>query len=340
LDLGTGSSFDGHSEITTNVTIKSFLQAAPDPVTCRDAPGKILINDVFQVVCRINDVDCQVSAWTSWSACNCTSGVATQTRNVLVPPQGPTGAPCPALTQTQSCASSCVVNCVVSAWSAWSSCAFSGCLGTALLTCSTGAQTQTRTILTPASNGGTPCPIVTQTQLCMNAWTAWSPCTCNGLNGPTQTRTNSFPQSVAQCPACNNTGRGQSTQNMACSTNCDCLVGGWSSWSPCAPDTADLGPCSGTGGNNYGSCTDSCYVGTTTQTQDILQNPVGSGMACPPLTQTMACSLYNGQVVTIPCHAGSPIGSLQVSCADFGSLDLADCLGDGVNVNNCTVTPC
>ena len=45
------------------------------------------------------------------------------------------------------------VNCVVSDWSAWS-------------TCTNGTQTRTRTVITPASNGGTACPVLSETQSC------------------------------------------------------------------------------------------------------------------------------------------------------------------------------
>lgn len=45
------------------------------------------------------------------------------------------------------------VDCVVSAWSDWS-------------VCSGGTQTRTRTIITPASGGGTPCPVLEESQPC------------------------------------------------------------------------------------------------------------------------------------------------------------------------------
>jgi hypothetical protein len=45
------------------------------------------------------------------------------------------------------------VNCVVSEWSEWSSCV-------------DGSQTRTRTVITPAENGGTACPALTETQSC------------------------------------------------------------------------------------------------------------------------------------------------------------------------------
>lgn len=45
------------------------------------------------------------------------------------------------------------VNCVVSAWSDWS-------------VCSGGTKTRTRTVITPASGGGTACPALTETVAC------------------------------------------------------------------------------------------------------------------------------------------------------------------------------
>ena len=45
------------------------------------------------------------------------------------------------------------IDCVVSEWSAWGE-----CIG--------GYQTRTRTVITPASNGGTSCPVLSETQAC------------------------------------------------------------------------------------------------------------------------------------------------------------------------------
>ncbi|WGK93789.1 MULTISPECIES: thrombospondin type-1 domain-containing protein [Flavobacterium] len=54
-------------------------------------------------------------------------------------------------------ATSCIacnpVNCVVSDWSDWSE-------------CSNGSQSRTRTVITPASNGGTACPVLSETRSC------------------------------------------------------------------------------------------------------------------------------------------------------------------------------
>jgi hypothetical protein len=49
------------------------------------------------------------------------------------------------------------VDCVVSPWSAYGACSAS---------CGGGTQTQTRTVITPASNGGAACPALSQSQAC------------------------------------------------------------------------------------------------------------------------------------------------------------------------------
>jgi hypothetical protein len=49
------------------------------------------------------------------------------------------------------------VDCVVSSWSAFGACSAS---------CGGGTQTQTRTVITPASNGGAACPALSQSQAC------------------------------------------------------------------------------------------------------------------------------------------------------------------------------
>jgi uncharacterized protein (DUF433 family) len=60
---------------------------------------------------------------------------------------------CDTILTTVVAVTGCPVDCVVSEWSAWSECV-------------EGTQTRTRTILTPASNGGTPCPVLVETQPC------------------------------------------------------------------------------------------------------------------------------------------------------------------------------
>lgn len=60
-----------------------------------------------------------------------------------------------------SCTGTPIVNCVVSDWSAWSP-------------CSGGNETRTRTVITPASGGGTACPVLTETRPCSVSCTTYS----------------------------------------------------------------------------------------------------------------------------------------------------------------------
>lgn len=152
-------------------------------------------------------VDCVVSDWSAWSACStaCGGGTQARTRTVITEPAG-AGAACPDLIQTQSCnMQPCPVDCVVSAWSAWSGCS---------KPCGGGEQTRTRTITTYPMFGGTACPNLTETQACntqpcpvdcvVSAWSAWSPCSAT-CGGGTQTRTRTIVTPAAYggtaCPS-------------------------------------------------------------------------------------------------------------------------------------------
>ena len=104
-------------------------------------------------------VDCQVSAWGSFSTCSqpCGGGSQARTRTVLTPASGG-GAPCPVLTETQTCnPQACPVDCQLSTFGPWSACSKE---------CGTGSQTRTRTVVVPPSGGGAACGELMQTQAC------------------------------------------------------------------------------------------------------------------------------------------------------------------------------
>jgi hypothetical protein len=82
-------------------------------------------------------------------------------------------------------------DCVVSDWSDWSECV-------------EGVETRTRTIITPAANGGAPCPTLTETRDCeltvdcvVSAWSEWSDC---AEGNQTRTRTVITPASGGGVP--------------------------------------------------------------------------------------------------------------------------------------------
>ncbi len=113
------------------------------------------------------------------------------------------------------------VNCTVSAWGEWSTCSAS---------CGGGTQTQTRTVITPAENGGTACPALTQSRSCntqactpggtpvdcvVSAWSEWSQCdaACNGTQMRTRTIVTPSSNGGATCPAL--------TETQPCNTQCE-----------------------------------------------------------------------------------------------------------------------
>jgi len=99
---------------------------------------------------------CKMSQWGAFSTCSksCTPGgespgVARRTRHIVSRPKHG-GDACQGLTQTAACNThSCPVDCVMTAWGAWSFCSKS---------CGGGTHYRTRTVETPDQHGGASCP--------------------------------------------------------------------------------------------------------------------------------------------------------------------------------------
>ena len=232
------------------------------------------------------------------------------------------------------------VNCVVSDWSSWSACV-------------NGSQTRTRTIITPASGGGTPCPALTETQSCqqpvncvVSEWSAWSTCVDGSK---TRTRTIVTPASGggAACPVL--------TETQDCSSGCvnytistsasygttttyiDCYgnqqqetiggVNGAESTSFCATEgTVSTGP--ETSLSSSGNCGDSiavncvvsdwsawseCVNGTETRTRTIVTPASNGGAACPALSETRTCSGYVTLNYSVSFFGGISPGSFEIN---------------------------
>lgn len=105
-------------------------------------------------------VDCQVTSWSSWSACSAIKcgqpGTRDRSRTVQIPPLC-SGTPCPSLQEASPCQGTLRVDCQLSPWSTWSACSFA---------CG-GSQTSTRYVVANEQCGGTPCNLtISKTESC------------------------------------------------------------------------------------------------------------------------------------------------------------------------------
>jgi len=171
----------------------------------------------FKVCCSYGGaIDCQVSSWRTWSACDPTTGLKTQTRIVTQRPQNG-GAECPYLSQTAPCDN---IDCQVSVWGDWSEC-----------DPITGLKTHTRTITQQAQNGGAACPYLSETIACdsvdcqVSAWGAWG--SCNPVTGlKTHTRT------ITQVPLYGGTACPYLSETITCDP-VNCQVSVWGPFGTC-----------------------------------------------------------------------------------------------------------
>ena len=143
---------------------------------------------------------------------------------------------------------------IVSAWSAWSECSLEG------------LQTRTRTIITPAANGGNT-PVLTETQDCVpilppidavvSNWDLWSDCSIDGLQARDR---------YIITPASNggNTPPLREIRNCTYVPNVDCVMSEWGAWS-------------------------NCISGQRTRTRTVITPASGGGLACGVLSETEAC---------------------------------------------------
>lgn len=220
--------------------------------------------------------DCQMSSWTPWSLCSkpCGTGNQYRIRNVTKAAANG-GKGCEELIQSQQCnKQACGVDCVVSNWSAWSSCS---------RTCGGGSRSRTRTVVSQPQNGGLACPELIQYDVCntdactgpqpclLSDWSDFGACT-KTCGGGTRTRT----RYVLQPPMNGGTACDVTTQNLPCNTDpCpqDCVLGDWGPWSVCDK---------------------LCGPSSRTRTRAIATPAGPGGVACPTeaqRTETQQCNL-------------------------------------------------
>jgi len=222
-------------------------------------------------------IDCQVNAWSAWSACSATCGGGQQTRTRTVKVKVANGGnACPPLVESQACHKhACPIHCVVSAGSGWSKCS---------KTCGGGLQTATRTVVVPAAHSGRACPVLTtsqacNTQVCPNwATEAWSACSVK-CGGGVQTRVVKCSAGKdADCEAAEMAGVAPASE-QPCNTHAcpiNCAVSGWSEWSVCPKACGAV----------------------STQTRKVIAHPANGGAGCPALVQEKACPCPTDCVVS------------------------------------------
>lgn len=287
-------------------------------------------------------VDCVVSEWEAFGTCSATCGGGTHTRKrTVVTPASNGGAVCPPLEETASCnTQGCPVACVVSDWSAFSECSAE---------CGGGESARTRTVVTPASNGGIACPALRETVACkeepcpgsctVSDWTDWGTCntTCGG---GTQTRTRTMTGGAAPCPALEET---RACNEQACPI--DCVLSDWS---------------------GFGTCSVTCGGGTKIRTRSIITASEHGGAACGVLEEAVTCNVEpcpidcvasewsdwatcsvtcgggtqarTRSVVTSAAHGGVSCGDLEETRACNGHACPIDCVvSDWADASSCSV---
>ena len=198
-------------------------------------------------------------------------------------------------------------DCIMSPWSAWSSCDAKG------------TQTQTRSIVSPSENGGSPCLSLVQSSNCpvqcsVGPWSSFGECSqpCGG-GTRSQSRNILVPALFGgtECPSLSNV---QACNSNACPV--DCRVGPWSSWSSCdktgnmtrdrsviakdlyggaaCPTLRESSncpvACEVSDWSTFDSCTKACGGGLQSQTRTIKTNTLFGGTPCPPLRNEQACN--------------------------------------------------
>ncbi|XP_023721830.1 spondin-1 isoform X3 [Cryptotermes secundus] len=140
---------DGEEDASAITTVSPAFQAENFLFSPNMSSHPHLVNHRTDLMA----VDCEVTRWSSWSACSvsCGRGFKTKIRAIRVHARNG-GKPCPKkLTRKKKCKRNCVdpVDCILSEWTSWSPCS---------LTCGMNAVRQrTRSELVSNSGGGLPC---------------------------------------------------------------------------------------------------------------------------------------------------------------------------------------
>ena len=238
-------------------------------------------------------VDCNQSAFSSWSECtkNCGSGSQERSRTTFVETRHG-GKSCGIKNESRVCNDHpCPIHCKVGAFSDWGACS---------VPCGQGSMKKIRKALVWPAHGGKECPALSLNAICeqppcginckMSAWGAWKQCS-KSCGGGKRSRIRVVVQEAAskgsQCPSL--------AETVPCNTDAcpaDCKVSGWSAWT---------------------KCTSACGGGRKSRTRTVLAAPDAYGVQCPPRSAVQSC---NSHACAVDCQMSSwtQWGACSKSC--------------------------
>jgi hypothetical protein len=282
-------------------------------------------------------IHCEVSQWTTWSACtqSCDTGTMKRTRNIDNHPRHG-GTRCPPLKLEQACnTQSCPIDCQVTVFGAWSECSRS---------CGSGRSMRGRQVTSDRGYGGKSCPSLTEEEICntqhcpldcvMRRFTPWTRCTKScGSGSQSRTRT------VETAPTAGGKVCGADSEQRACNIQLcavDCEVSLWSNWTECSvscgagirqktravlsteanggqvcpvlkqQQQCDAGPCpvhcSVTDWEPWSACSQTCSGGSQSRSRSVIMHAAHGGYTCPSLHEMQTCGT---DICPIDCHVGA-----------------------------------
>lgn len=203
------------------------------------------------------------------------------------------------------------INCVVSDWAPYNACT---------KTCGGGTMTKTRTVVTPASNGGTACPVLTQTDPCntqecpvdceVSGWSSFSACSLP-CGGGTQTRTRTVTtQPTFSGAACPPLMEQQNCNTQGCPVNC---VGSWAGCSVTCGEGVDTYRITTPAANGGMACTEQDGA-----TRKCVQPPCGIDCVGDWVKNTTTDTDGWG-ACSATCGTGTQARTYKVSTVQVGS---------------------
>jgi hypothetical protein len=215
---------------------------------------------------------CTVSEWSSWETCTLSCGTGSESRSRSVVTFDASGDfLCPGLEEDRACNTElCPIDCVMSAWSAYTTCS---------ATCDWGMQSATRSITTHPAHGGEVCTKTADSRPChetycpihcvVSDWGGWGGCSKScGRGTKEQTReiVREDKYGGSTCP------------ELTRSTDCNV--------EPCAVD------CVASAWSAYSTCTTSCGTGSKSRSRSVIQEAAHGGVACPELDEDCCCNEF------------------------------------------------